>query len=748
MRRLLLLFATYVLTLCNTVYAQVSFQKSYGGLKVDEPGAVIEVPDGYLIAGYTSSTLINKYDALLLMLDHQGEILWQKTYGELIRNDYFYALAKANGGGYLAAGRTGLNTETMLIVRTDDQGNELWSRVVEGSDYLSANKILPIPDGYIISGGKTPTLNYRTGFAIRIDNEGNTVWSKYFETDEASEFRANYAAGNVLYLNGHADYRAAMLQVDLATGDILSKQILGNSVWSEGLNDLDPTLDNQLIYAGRSPAAQGPWVRKTNQQGTPLWSRSYFHFRGPEEGVISVCADGGYLLMPDNFPWGDSVRPVLAKLDGDGNIDWCYDYGNKNQRFVDAIATQDGGYLAVGIESQFPYGEGTSILVVKTKPDGLVDGCCTDPYDLQVIDYFPPANTESVLAKDYYQTGAYDAPISPINLKGIPFCAPAASLVTLSCPAPITVAAAPGAQSAQVAYNTPMSGSDCPCDGVITTLDQGLASGSAFPLGETTVCYRATDQCGVENSCCFNVNVQPTSLPDDPCDEKTIGCIRYELLQIAEDAAGNRSYRIAVTNTCNAALDYVAVQVPAGVSATAPAANPGFVSESGRVYAVRNPSFTPFNSVRFTDLNGGFSNGTSDVFTYSLPAQAAPIFIRVFTRLDNGAAYETYLNTFNCPVDYGSSNRSVSRRENMAEAAKPTLYPNPATDRLMIDCSSWAHTPEVTRIYSPQGRLLLAMPWGDGTLDLSQWQAGGLYYLEILAEDGARELMKFVVMRD
>jgi hypothetical protein len=85
--------------------------------------------------------------------------------------------------------------------------------------------------------------------------------------------------------------------------------------------------------------------------------------------------------------------------------------------------------------------------------------------------------------------------------------AAAASVVTMNCPANISIAAASGATTAVANYTAPVGTSTCATGSVTTVKTSGLASGAAFPIGVNTVCYTATDGCGTTKNCCFTVTV-------------------------------------------------------------------------------------------------------------------------------------------------------------------------------------------------------------------------------------------------
>ncbi len=85
--------------------------------------------------------------------------------------------------------------------------------------------------------------------------------------------------------------------------------------------------------------------------------------------------------------------------------------------------------------------------------------------------------------------------------------------ITFDCNDDITIAAAPGANSAIVTYTVPTAQTTCSLDGLSVVRTAGLASGVSFPVGTTTVTYEATDACGEAATCTFDVTVTPTDLP-------------------------------------------------------------------------------------------------------------------------------------------------------------------------------------------------------------------------------------------
>lgn len=75
----------------------------------------------------------------------------------------------------------------------------------------------------------------------------------------------------------------------------------------------------------------------------------------------------------------------------------------------------------------------------------------------------------------------------------------------------------PGLCSAVVDFNEPLGTDNCP--GAITTLINGLPSGSEFPAGTTVNVYQVTDGAGNTNTCVIEITVEDTEPPVLDCPE-------------------------------------------------------------------------------------------------------------------------------------------------------------------------------------------------------------------------------------
>ncbi len=232
------------------------------------------------------------------------------------------------------------------------------------------------------------------------------------------------------------------------------------------------------------------------------------------------------------------------------------------------------------------------------------------------------------------------------------------------------------------------------------------------------------------------------------CDVKNTACIRFEILSTRRDADGNKVFRIRVTNTCTSALNYVAFQVPDGVTAVSPATTSTYAAGGGRTYTVRNPNFSPFYSIRFKTNGTGLTGGQSDIFEYSLPEQTDMQYIFFFAKLADGTSYETYGNIFDCPVPAGVANRENQQTEFTGQM---TVYPNPTTGQLFVNLSSWNGQRVNLRVLNVTGQQVQRTEVEASTeataLQLPGNLTSGFYYLEMTAADGTKQVKRLVVQR-
>ncbi len=330
--------------------------------------------------------------------------------------------------------------------------------------------------------------------------------------------------------------------------------------------------------------------------------------------------------------------------------------------------------------------------------------------------------------------------------------------VAVVCPANQTLVPPVGSATVVANYILPVGASGCLTGLNAPIKTSGLASGSAFPGGVNTVCYSASDNCGNTGSCCFTVTVSEV-----PCDVKTIGCLKFEMLSVRPNTKGDKIMRVRVTNNCTSALSYVAFQVQNGTTAVSPADGSTFSAASGNKYLVRSPNFSPFYSIRFKTTGAGIKSGGNDIFEYTLPKVTGLNNFHVVARTDDGNYFEWYLNIYKCspnlkPAGDGDDTQfEIFETEQIATARTSkndwNLYPNPSSGKFLVDLSSFGGSRAELAVYDVSGQLMarqLIENVSEEEYDFSEitqsW-ANGIYFVEILAANGERKMMRWTLQR-
>jgi hypothetical protein len=109
------------------------------------------------MAGGTKSLGAGNMDFWLMKTDANGDSLWSRTFGG-VNYDLCRYVRQVSDGGYILAGPTasfGAGSTDFWLVRTDVNGDSLWSRTFGGSGSDECVSVQPTADGGYIMAGST-----------------------------------------------------------------------------------------------------------------------------------------------------------------------------------------------------------------------------------------------------------------------------------------------------------------------------------------------------------------------------------------------------------------------------------------------------------------------------------------------------------------------------------------------------------------------------------------------------------------
>lgn len=164
------------------------WQHAYGGAGYERGHSVEQTSDGgYILAGYTDSWGAGGVDVYLVRTNADGDTLWTRTYGGPGQDlpHYGRCVRQTLDGGFVVAGYTtsfGAGSYDVYLVKTDAAGDSEWQRTYGGSQLECGRSVQQTSDGgYVIAAS---TASYGAGlndaYLIKTDADGDTLWTRTF----------------------------------------------------------------------------------------------------------------------------------------------------------------------------------------------------------------------------------------------------------------------------------------------------------------------------------------------------------------------------------------------------------------------------------------------------------------------------------------------------------------------------------------------------------------------------------------
>jgi len=216
----------HVLLICSgTTYGQVTFQKTYGGAGDDRSQAVIIDNDGnFVMTGYTTSVGSGVEDVWVVKTNNEGNLLWTRAYGGIAR-DMGMCIQQFKDSSYIVAGYTesfGAGSYDVYLLEIDLLGNLIWSKTFGGSGNEFARNVMVTQSNEIIITGYTNSFGAGANdiYLLKTDSVGGALWSKsYGQFANDFPYRAKRTADGGCILpcyrrNYVSQYQAYALKTD------------------------------------------------------------------------------------------------------------------------------------------------------------------------------------------------------------------------------------------------------------------------------------------------------------------------------------------------------------------------------------------------------------------------------------------------------------------------------------------------------------------------------------------------------
>ncbi len=332
---------TDIILIKTDKFGNVEWQETYGD-SLNEKGSsvVISQDNSYVFTGTYTDKESNK-DVIISKIDNNGNLLWKNTIGS-ISNEEGFGIQETDDGGFIIVGYTDAYNNSngnptgekdIFIVKTNENGDSLWSRSLGGEYYDVGNKIYKKPEGGYIIVGTT------VSFAEVGQAENNIIVietnSSGIQTDKLTFGGNNNDYGNAIQIvddgyiilgttnsfgAGESDIYAIKVGKNIHT--LIWEEYFGGPKIELGTS-IVKTSDNSLIISGATESIgegeKDSYIIKIDNDGEEIFSKSFGGKGNEISNSIIQTNDLGYIFLgATNFESNSMIS--ITKINKDGEL--------------------------------------------------------------------------------------------------------------------------------------------------------------------------------------------------------------------------------------------------------------------------------------------------------------------------------------------------------------------------------------------------------------------------------------------
>ncbi|MFC1564904.1 DJ-1/PfpI family protein [candidate division KSB1 bacterium] len=320
-----------VLVVKTDAEGSMEWSKSFGGAGSEYGMGCTAVKEGYLVTGYTTSSGSGSKDVYLLKIDKNGSLIWSKTYGGQsweVGTD----VIETESGEYIICGYThsfGEGEEDVYLIKTDRNGNEIWSKTYGGDRVEMGNSVYETGDRGFIIGAATGTFGGGNSdqWVIRTDGDGNVIWTKNYAGKGPAGHGFDWNMDLCLSSDGGAFIAGYSDCDDLMDAVVVKIGPDGNEIWQKAFgknpyydygNSVIEGADGSVIVAGTTKSIVRDrriynndfYIVKLNRNGEIMWEKTIGGEFSDWGSRVITSKDGGYIVLGQTISTGNGSYDV------------------------------------------------------------------------------------------------------------------------------------------------------------------------------------------------------------------------------------------------------------------------------------------------------------------------------------------------------------------------------------------------------------------------------------------------------
>jgi uncharacterized delta-60 repeat protein len=358
------------------------WSRTYGGTRQDLAYDVQQTPDsGFIISGYSETKFVNG-DAYLIKTNANGDTAWTRFWGASGGFERFYGV-QVLADGYIACGTIAAGPSQLVLARYNLAGDTLWTKRYGGSsDEVGYDVQVDGDGGFIVAGYTASTGGSGANcFLLKTNSNGDSLWSRHYggAQDEVANVLRVAADGG--YFVAGRSHSFGQTTGDLylirtnASGDTLWTRTFGYS--SAQIHGLVLHSDGGCILAGYGSAGSGQdyYVLRLSATGAVLWTRTYGGTAQDLCTDIEQAPDGGFYVSGYSQSFAGSHDFYLVKTGAEGSLGLLSPNGGEDHKIllpftVSWFASPASVNVRIELNRDYPVGEWET-LIASTPDDGV-----------------------------------------------------------------------------------------------------------------------------------------------------------------------------------------------------------------------------------------------------------------------------------------------------------------------------------------------------------------------------------------
>jgi hypothetical protein len=369
---LALAFITSLLSCDRSVseFQTQNFVKYFGGGQEARGYDVVELSDGFIVAGFNSTPIFKK-QVFVVRTDRAGNALWSKQFGTTL-NEEGKLVSPITDGFYIVGHSTNdiTSVTTSFLLKLGSQGDSLSTITIGGGGYSLIINDFAVDDQSVYLAGESfqNSSTQSDYFIAKYDHSGNTQWQRTFASNGSQGFKRIFLKddGNILAVGtnnaiiGSTFNHIAVIElspqglpVSFVNLPATIDHFLGDALFDGSSLVIAYNIQQQGEFTAQVVSLSSPGY-------TPVWSIE--NQLNCQAKAIAKSSEGIISLL------GDKSNAIsLYQFNASGSITLTSDQVKSIAGFVhSAIRTSDNGWAFIGNTAD---DYGTMMQLVKTDKD-------------------------------------------------------------------------------------------------------------------------------------------------------------------------------------------------------------------------------------------------------------------------------------------------------------------------------------------------------------------------------------------